>query len=132
MTKKLLLKNILFGFLTWIIPFGISFFFYKPGGELSVPYDLFKSIMIVVGSLTGCYFLFRYFNLLNSNYVKNGLIIGLTWLSINIILDVFILMPIMKINFSCYFMTIGLRYFVIPVMSITIGYLLNNKTLQSK
>lgn len=132
MTKKLILKIVLFGFLTWIIPFVISFCFYNRHGELSIPYDLFKSIMIVVGSFTGCYFLFRYFILININYIENGLIIGFTWLFINIILDVFILMPIMKINFPNYFMTIGLRYFVIPVMSITIGYLLNNKTLQSK
>jgi hypothetical protein len=132
MTKKLLLKNILFGFLTWLIPLVISFLFYKRSRELTIPYDLFKSVMIVVSSISGCYFLFRYFNLLNSDYVKNGLIIGLSWLFINIILDVFVLIPIMKMNFSNYFLAIGLRYFVIPAMSITIGYLLSNKTLQLK
>ena len=36
MKKKLIVKNILFGFLSWLIPFAVSFLFYKPGGELVV------------------------------------------------------------------------------------------------
>jgi hypothetical protein len=113
--------------LTWLIPFAVSFLFYKPDGELVISYDLFKSIMIVLASITGCYFLFRYFKIVESDFILNGLIVGFSWFIINIILDTIILIPIMKVSFSNYFMSIGLRYTVIPAISISMGYLLDKK-----
>lgn len=128
--KRLIIKNLLFGFFTWLIPFAVSFLFYKSGGELVISYDLFKSIMIVVASTGGCYFLYRYFMLANNDFIRNGVITGLSWFAINIILDVIILIPIMKVTFADYFMSIGLRYIVIPVISITMGCLLHKKVRQ--
>ena len=127
MEKKIIIKNILLGFLSWLIPFAISFLFYKPGGELIVPYSTFKSTIMVVGTISGCYLLFRYFKLVDSNFIKNGVVVGLSWLSINIVLDALILIPMMKTTFADYFMSIGLGYIAIPTISITMGYLLNAK-----
>ena len=127
MTKKLIIKNILLGFLSWLIPFAVSFLFYKPGGELVVPYSTFKSVIMVVGTISGCYLLFRYFRLIDNNFIMNGLIIGLSWFAINIIMDSIILLPVMKTTFADYFMSIGLSYIAIPVISITMGYLLDRK-----
>ena len=108
MTKKLVTKNILFGFLSWLIPFTVSFLFYKPGGELIVPYSTFKSTIMVVGTLSGCYLLLRYFKLVDTDFIRNGVIVGLSWFAINIILDAVILIPIMKTTFADYFMSIGM------------------------
>lgn len=127
MSMKTITKVILPGIYTWLIPFAVSFLFYKPGGELGIPYDLFKSIMIVTGSLTGCYFLFRFFRPIENDFIKQGVIIGVSWFIINIILDSVILIPIMKVSFLEYFMSIGLRYLLIPTFSITMGFLLSNK-----
>jgi hypothetical protein len=129
MTKSIIFKNLLFGFLSWLIPFGISCLFYNRNGELLISYDLFKSLMIVVGSITGCYFLYRYFKILERNYIWNGIIVGLVWFSINIILDIIILIPMMKTTFINYYMAIGLRYTVIIIISITFGYLLHQKRI---
>ncbi len=46
------LKMGLFGFLIWLIPFVIGFLFYSPQGQLLVDALVFKSIMVVVGSIT--------------------------------------------------------------------------------
>lgn len=127
MTKKLLTKNILLGVLSWLIPFAVSFLFYKQDGQLVVPYATFKSTIMVVGVISGCYLLYRYFKFVDSDFIKNGAIVGLFWFAINIILDVVILIPIMKTNFADYFMSIGLSYFAIPVISATMGYLLHLK-----
>lgn len=127
MTKKIIIKNLILGFLSWLIPFAVSFLFYKPGGELVVPYATFKSTIMLVGIISGCYLLFRYFKFVESDYIKNAVIVGLSWFSINIILDTVILIPLMKTNFGDYFMSIGLSYFSIPTISITMGYLLNKK-----
>jgi hypothetical protein len=127
MNKKLIVKNILFGFLSWLIPFAVSFLLVKPGGEYVVPYATFKCIIMVVGTVTGCYLFFRYFKLVSTDFIRNGIIAGLSWFVINIIFDAVILIPMMKSNFADYFMTIGLGYLSIPVISITMGYLLNQK-----
>ena len=127
MTKKLIIKNILLGLLSWLIPFAVSFLFYKPGGELVVPYATFKSTIMLVGVITGCYLLFRYFKYVDNDFIRNGLIVGLSWFAINIILDAVILIPIMKTTFANYFMSIGLSYISIPTISIAMGYLLERK-----
>lgn len=127
MTKKIIAKNIFFGFLSWLIPFAVSFLFYRPGGELVVPYAVFKSIIMVVGTITGCYLLFRYFRLLDGDFIRNGVIVGISWFIINIIFDTLILVPIMKTTFATYFMSIGLSYAAIPAISIAMGYLLEKK-----
>ena len=127
MTKKIITKNILLGFFSWLIPFAISFLFYEPGGQLVVPYATFKSTIMIVGVVSGCFLLFRYFKFVESDYIMNGVIVGLSWFAINIILDALILIPIMKTSFTDYFMSIGLSYISIPAISIAMGYLLNKK-----
>lgn len=127
MTKQMITKNIFFGFLSWLIPFVVSFLFYKPGGELVVPYSTFKSTIMVVGTISGCYLLFRYFKFVNNDFIKNGVIVGISWFAFNIILDAFILIPIMKTSFAEYFMSIGIGYISIPAISVSIGYVLSKK-----
>lgn len=127
MKRSLFVKNILLGFLSWLIPFVVSFLFYKPGGELVVPYATFKSVIMVIGVISGCYLLYRYFNYADNDFIGKGVVVGLSWFAINIILDTIILIPIMKTSFIEYFMSIGLSYISIPVISITMGYLLDKK-----
>lgn len=128
MTRDLIAKNLFLGFLSWLIPFVVSFLFFKPGGELAVPYATFKSAIMVVGTITGCYLLLRYFKFVDSEFVGNGIIVGVSWFAINIVLDALVLIPIMKTTFADYFLSIGLSYICIPAISITMGYLLERKT----
>lgn len=127
MTKQLFLKNLLLGFLSWLIPFALSFLFYKPGGELTIPYAAFKTCIMALGVISGCYLLFRYFKFVTNNFISNGVIVGFTWFAVNILLDTLVLIPMMKTTFTDYFMSVGLSYIAIPVISITIGCLLESK-----
>lgn len=127
MKRQLILKNLLLGILSWIIPFAVSFLFYKPGGELVVTYATFKSIIMVVGVISGCYLLYRYFKIVDNNYIFNGMVVGISWFAINLTLDALILIPMMKISFIEYFMSIGLSYFAIPSISIAFGWILYKK-----
>jgi hypothetical protein len=126
MKNGLFFKNIILGFLSWLLPFALSFLFYKPGGVLVVPYATFKSVIILIGSLCGSFLLFHYFKSVNKNFISNGVFVGFSWFAINIFLDVLFLLPMMKTSFEDYFMSIGASYLVIPVMSITFGYLLQS------
>ena len=120
-------RNILYGFLAWLIPFVASFFFYSSEGKLTIDIFLFKSIMIVVGSFSAAILLISYFRNINVDYLKEGIIVGLMWFGINIVLDLLILIPMSGMSIMDYFMQIGLRYLAIPAMSIAVGTSLENK-----
>jgi membrane-bound metal-dependent hydrolase YbcI (DUF457 family) len=83
--------------------------------------------MIIIVSIAVCYFIFSYFKFIESNFIKHGVIIGLSWFVIHVFFDIMTLMPMMRLDFKNYFKVIGLRYTIIPVISITVGYLLNLK-----
>ena len=120
-------RNILYGFLAWLIPFVSSFFFYTREGELSIDIFLFKSIMIVVGTFSAAILLVSYFKNINADYLKEGVIIGLTWLAISILLDLLVLIPMSGMSIADYFAQIGIRYLAIPAMCIAVGAALENK-----
>lgn len=119
-------KNILYGFLAWLIPFVTSFFFYTKKGKLIIDIFLFKSIMIVVGAVSAAFLLVSYFKKINVNHFRESVIVGLTWSSVNIVLDLLVLIPMSGMSISDYLARIGLRYLVIPAMSITVGAALAN------
>jgi uncharacterized membrane protein YpjA len=124
MNKQLLTKNLLLGFLSWLIPYVASFFFFKPGGELLVEYSTFKSIITVVGVSSGCYLLYRYFKYVETDYVRNGMIVGCSWMVINFILDLIFLVPMAKLGIGEYFLTIGISYLAIPPLALLVAYAL--------
>ena len=120
-------RNVLYGFLAWLIPFIASFFFYSREGKLTIDIFLFKSIMIVVGSFTAAILLVSYFRNINVDYFKEGIIVGMIWFGISIVLDLLILIPMSGMSITDYFMQIGLRYLAIPAISIAVGTALKNK-----
>ena len=127
MKKEILTRLIGLGVLSWLIPFAVSFMFFKPGGELLVPYATFKSSIMAVGVLSGSYLLFQFFKAVDAEFVKYGVLVGIIWLLLNLLLDILILVPMMKSTLSEYFTTIGLGYISIPAVSIAMGYLLQYK-----
>lgn len=120
-------RNVLYGFLAWLIPFIASFFFYSREGKLTIDIFLFKSIMIVVGSFSAAILLVSYFRNINVDYFKEGIIVGMIWFGISIVLDLLILIPMSGMSITDYFMQIGLRYLAIPAISIAVGTALKNK-----
>ena len=120
-------KIALYGFLAWLVPFVSAFFFYTREGKLSIDIFLFKTIMIVVGSLTGAILLVSYFKKVNENYLREGILVGVIWFCLNILLDLLVLVPMSKMPIPDYFAQIGLRYLVMPAMSIAVGASLTNK-----
>ena len=83
--------------------------------------------MIVIGAIVGAFLLISYFKRINTRYLKEGIIVGLTWFGINILLDLLVLIPMSGMSLTDYFAQIGLRYLVMPVMSIMVGVSLANK-----
>lgn len=117
-------KIAFYGLLTWFVPFVVSFFFYTKDGVLTIEEGLFKSIMVVTGALTGTVLLVLYFKKISDNYLQKGLLVGFIWLSINLVLDFLILIPMSHMTVPAYLSQIGLRYLIIPIVGIAMGYIL--------
>ncbi|ABO35391.1 conserved hypothetical protein [Methanococcus maripaludis C5] len=121
------LKCGFFGLLTWLVPFLLSFLFYSESEGLLIDIFLFKSIMIVISGLIGVNLLIMYFKDVKKDYLIEGIFVGVSWLIINLILDILILIPMSGMSFLDYFSQIRLRYLIIPTISISMGFLLKLK-----
>ncbi len=115
---------------TWLIPFLISLLFYSGEGRLIIGTFLFKTILIVIGSVVGAALLVLYFKEVKKNFLREGIMVGVAWFAVNIVLDIAILLPmygsIFEI-FDSYLAEIGLRYLMITAMAIAVGFSLQNK-----
>jgi uncharacterized membrane protein YpjA len=120
-------KLLLLGLMTWAIPFFAAFVFMDQTGQLSIDKYLFKTIMIIVGGLVGAFAIVIYFKKQQNAHLKHGVLSGITWFIINVALDLVLLVPMSKMLYPDYFNQIGLRYLMIPVMTILVGYILKVK-----
>ncbi len=114
------LKVVLYGFLVWLLPFVVSLFIYplKVAGS-----PLFESIMPLVISLTVVVLAFFYLKNLDGDYVKEGVIMGVFWFTISIIIDLvlFLSPSALQVSFTDYLMDIGITYLLIPFITIGMG-----------
>ncbi|NYT18533.1 MAG: hypothetical protein GKB98_02855 [Methanobacteriales archaeon] len=114
------LKVVLYGFLVWLLPFVVSLFIYplKVAGS-----PLFESIMPLVISLTVVVLAFFYLKNLDGDYIKEGVIIGVFWFTISIIIDLLLFLSpsALQMSFTDYLMDIGITYLLIPFITIGMG-----------
>lgn len=116
-------KMLVYGLLTWLIPFFVSFLFVDAQGNFLIPETFFKSIMVVTGAFIGVIMAVRYFRDVKENHVREGMIIGASWLIINLAIDLaFVQAGFFKMTTLQYFTDIGLRYVSIPIYTIGLGY----------
>jgi hypothetical protein len=120
MKKVITFRTTILGFISWLIPFAVSFMFFDPSGQLLIPQPLFKSIMVVVSGALGAYLLVLAFRKI-SPLPGTGLALGLYWLALNLALDLAILVPLTKMPIVTYLYDIGIRYLVIPAFSTAMG-----------
>ncbi|EQA53354.1 hypothetical protein CH370_17925 [Leptospira kmetyi] len=120
--KQHLVRIFGYGFLLWLIPFLVAIPFYTRDGKLLTDIFLFKSVMLITGSLTGC-LLFVSLALKISGK-KFGILLGsgFIWLIINWGLDFLILLPMSKMSPGDYFIQIGLGYIAMVFVSFSIGW----------
>jgi hypothetical protein len=117
MNLNKIFKLIGFGFIIWLIPtlatLSVSYL-----GALNY-FDVISSVSIAVTVIALTYL---YFKDINENYVREGIICGVVWLVISIILDiVLIFLGINKITMIEYVIDIAPIYIVIPAITIVLG-----------
>lgn len=114
-------KAILYGFLTWLILFIIAFVAFIVH-ESNRP--LFESIMAVACTTVAMVFTLMYFRNVRSDFVKEGLYLGLTFFIINILIDIplFLFGGPMMTTFGGYMSDIGITYLLFFAVTIGVGY----------
>jgi len=118
---------LLFGFLMWLLPFLASFFFYDPAAaRMTIDNDFFKSIMVVFSAFVGVLLLVKYFDCIKKDYTKEGLVAGVVWAVMNWVLDFVVLVPMMHVDTPAYFMSIGIRYLMVPIVAVGMGMAIEN------
>ncbi len=123
-------KMALFGFFIWLICFIFGFLLFPLNSGANLP--LFKSLMTVISVIVGLFFIYLYFKKIDSKFVTEGLIAGVVWFLINIILDIIFLVIMFKNPFVPYLLDIGIRYLMIIIMPTFIGFILSSKIEKDK
>ncbi len=113
-------RTTLLGFLTWLVPFAVSFLFVDSSGHWIIPQPLFKSIMVVVFGGFGTALLVAAFRRIRPT-MRSGLALGGYWLAINLALDLAVLRPLAGMSVRDYVYDIGLRYLLIPIIAAAMG-----------
>ncbi|MBN1391515.1 MAG: hypothetical protein JW947_01785 [Sedimentisphaerales bacterium] len=122
---KKYLKVVLFGFLTWLVPFTVSFLIFPLKSSNRA---FFESIMAVVVAISAVLFTVLYLKKLSSGFLREGILAGIIWFVINIVIDLMLFMEgPMKMSFADYIMDIGFTYLIIPAVTIGFGFLLQRK-----
>jgi hypothetical protein len=124
---KSIRSAIIYGVLVWAFPFVVSVIIF-PIHDTNRP--LFESIMPVAGTLAAVFFLVLYFKKLGSNFLQEGIRLGILWLAISVAIDLFMFLPSnspMNMSLTDYVADIGVTYLAIPTIAIGVGFLLEKR-----
>lgn len=115
-------KFVGFGILTWLLPFLLSVPLYSPEGVPLYEIFLIKSVLLVFSAALGTFLILVYFGSVRDRFVREGALVGGVWLLINWALDAAVLLPLSGMDAGTYMGEIGLRYLMIPIIALGIGY----------
>lgn len=120
--SNIITRRIIFlGLVSGLVPFVVSFLFFDRTGQLVIPQPLFKSLMVVLFGGLGVTLLVAAFRHVPQS-LWSGLALGCYWLAMNIVLDLLVLLPLANLQVVVtYLYDIGLRYLLIPIISMGMG-----------
>jgi len=116
--------------LSWCIPFLAALPFYNKNGTLLIDLSLFKSIMIVIASITAAVLLVWFFRSVTAAFTREAVITGFVWLILNWTLDAIVFAGLLRMPGFDYVTRIGLRSLLIPAMVIAAGIIADEAVLR--
>jgi hypothetical protein len=120
MNKNLKIVN--YGFLVWLIPSLVS----VTSTFFSGAMNIFEIISAVAIAVTVIVFSYLYLSSITVNFIKEGVLIGISWLIINIVLDLILIAAgISQLSLTSYVMYVAPLYIIIPAITIGLGLYMN-------
>jgi len=115
------------GFLTWLIPFVIAIPFFGQDGELTADIFTFKATMSLVYTIVSAFLVARILQDVDSDFLQTGLLLGVIWTGLNILLDLIVLVGLFGNELSMWFWQTGIGYFNMIPLGLAMGWLLAKK-----
>ena len=120
MNKNLKIVN--YGLLVWLIPSLVS----VTSAFFSGAMNVFEIVSATAIAVTVIVFSYLYLNSLNASFVKEGVLIGISWLILSIVLDLILITAgISQLNLTNYAMYVAPMYIIIPAVTIGLGLYMN-------
>lgn len=124
-----MLKKIGYGVILWVIPY-VTAIPLLPLMRSDLLF--FKAIMVVEGLIVGAILAILYFLRVQKDFLMEGIVLGMTWMIVNWILDYVALLPFTKMSLGRYFMEIGIEYIGMASLTVAIGYVLHSRFRDDK
>ena len=116
-------KIINYGVLVWLIPSLITVTLAS-----FVAMNVFEIISAVAIAVTVIVFSYLYFRGITENFIKEGILIGISWLIISIVLDIIlIVLGISQLSLTSYAMYVAPLYIIIPAITAGLGLYMNQR-----
>lgn len=119
-----MLKRLAYGAILWLVPY-VTAIPLMP--LMHSDNALFKTIMIVEGALVGAALTAHYFEGVERDYLREGLLLAAIWIGLNWLLDLIALLPFTRQTIARYLAEIGLRYLAIAAPAVAVGYVLHRR-----
>ena len=103
-----------YGVLLWALPFAISFVLF---GIRETNRALFESMISVVGVSLAVAAAVYYFRDIRAPDIRVGLVLGLAWLAISVIIDLPIFLGVFRMSLVDYGTDIALTYLAFPAIT---------------
>jgi hypothetical protein len=117
-------KIINYGLLVWLIPSLITVIL----GSFLAAINIFEIISAVAIAVTVMVFSYLYLKVITENFLKESVLIGISWLIISIALDIIlILLGISQLTLINYTMYVAPLYIIIPAITIGLGLYMNQR-----
>jgi hypothetical protein len=121
---KLYKTSILFGVLIWLIVYFTGQIFINIGKS---NFSLYIAIFAISIALSAALFSISYFKKIFTDPLNEGIKTGIVWLLIVVGLDLLLSLGQKSFKFYEYVEDKGLLYLIIPIITISIGYLLEKR-----
>lgn len=106
--------------------------FRGPDGAIPHRHPLLQIVMFVTATITAAILLVSYFRRVTDRHVREGLLLGLLWLAMNLVLDVAVLVPMTGMSLRDYAVQIGFGYLAIPVITLLVGKVLADQPTKAR
>ena len=117
-------KIINYGLLVWLIPSLITVIL----GSFIAAMNIFEIVSAVAIAVTVIVFSYLYLKCITENFIKESVLVGISWLIISIVLDIIlILLGISQLTLTNYTIYVAPLYIIIPAITFGLGLYMNQK-----
>ena len=117
-------KIINYGLFVWLIPSLITVIL----GPFIAAMNIFEIVSAVAIAVTVIVFSYLYLKGITENFIKESVLVGISWLIISIVLDIIlILLGISQLTLTNYTIYVAPLYIIIPAITIGLGLYLNQR-----